>query len=60
MSKLKLIKWKNIIERASYYKGTIENFCKENNISVKQFYYYTKKIEMVMKYSEFIMNMEVY
>ncbi|MCT4607511.1 MAG: hypothetical protein N4A64_15655 [Marinisporobacter sp.] len=36
--------WKEDLEKFSSYKGTVINYCRENNISKGQFYYYKKKL----------------
>lgn len=36
-------KWKTLLDNFSSYTGTITAYCKENNISKSQFYYYRKK-----------------
>lgn len=36
-------KWKTLLDNFSSYNGTITAYCKENNISKSQFYYYRKK-----------------
>lgn len=40
-------RWKSILDDFSSYEGTITSFCKENNISKSQLYYYRKKSERV-------------
>lgn len=40
-----VVDWEDILDRFSSYKGTIRAFCKENNISVHQFYYRRKKLK---------------
>lgn len=42
MSGIKNIDWKAMIDKASSYKGTIKEFCKENNLPEKKFYYHRK------------------
>lgn len=49
MNKEKIIYWEKLILKAASYKGTIKNFCKENNLKEKQFYYYRKKIQHANK-----------
>ena len=44
MNKNKTIDWKAIIDKVSAYSGTIKDFCKENNIPEKQFYYHRRKL----------------
>ncbi|MBM7615150.1 IS66 family insertion sequence element accessory protein TnpA [Alkaliphilus hydrothermalis] len=36
------IDWENILEKFATYEGTIKSFCKENNVSLHQFYYHRK------------------
>ncbi|MBM7616460.1 IS66 family insertion sequence element accessory protein TnpA [Alkaliphilus hydrothermalis] len=36
------VDWKNIFKMFATYEGTIKSFCKENNISLHQFYYHRK------------------
>lgn len=38
-------KWTSLLNDFSSYQGTITAFCKENNISKSQLYYYRKKLE---------------
>ncbi|MDT8719754.1 hypothetical protein IAI10_24335 [Clostridium sp. 19966] len=38
-------KWKAIFNEFSNYNGSIKSFCKENNISKDQFYYYKTKFK---------------
>ena len=35
--------WREFLEKFSSYEGTVSSYCKENNISKSQFYYYKKK-----------------
>ena len=44
MNEDKSIDWKSMIEKLSSYSGTIKDFCKENNIPEKQFYYHRRKL----------------
>lgn len=44
MSEIKNTDWKALIDNLSTYKGTIKDFCKENNIPEKQFYYHRRKL----------------
>lgn len=37
------INWEELTTKHKNYDGTIRNFCKENNITERQFYYYRKK-----------------
>ncbi|WP_160680932.1 hypothetical protein [Clostridium sp. C8-1-8] len=37
--------WMHILEKFSSYQGSKSSFCKENNISKSQLYYYRKKLE---------------
>ena len=37
------IDWNCVFKKASSYDGTLTSFCNENNISVKQYYYYRRK-----------------
>lgn len=37
--------WVDILKQFSSYQGTVNCFCKENNISKNQFYYYRKKLK---------------
>lgn len=37
--------WREFIEKFSSYEGTVTKYCKENNMSKSQFYYYKKKFE---------------
>ncbi|WP_333861950.1 hypothetical protein [Clostridium sp.] len=34
--------WKEFLERLSSYRGTVTDYCRENNMSKGQFYYYEK------------------
>lgn len=34
-----------MVEKASSYEGTIKEFCKENNLQEKKFYYHRKKLK---------------
>ena len=44
MNEDKTIDWKAMIDKLSSYRGTIKDFCKENNIPEKQFYYHRRKL----------------
>ena len=44
MNEDKIIDWKAMLDKLSSYSGTIRNFCKENNIPEKQFYYHRRKL----------------
>ena len=44
MNEDKTIDWKAMIDKLSSYSGTIKDFCKENNIPEKQFYYHRRKL----------------
>jgi hypothetical protein len=35
--------WREFLEKFSSYEGSLSGFCKENNISKSQFYYYKKR-----------------
>lgn len=35
--------WKELLENFSSYEGTVADYCRENNITKSQFYYYKKK-----------------
>lgn len=37
--------WEKILEKYSSYKGSLSDFCSENNITKHQLYYYKKKLE---------------
>lgn len=41
--------WKELLEKFSFYQGTVTDYCKENNISKSQFYYYRKKFNKEIK-----------
>ena len=41
--------WKELLEKFSSYDGTVIDYCKENNISKSQFYYYRKKFNKEIK-----------
>lgn len=49
MNERKVINWKEIVNKFSSSKGIIADFCKENNISVKQLYYYRRKFRNTEK-----------
>lgn len=42
--------WREFLEKFSSYKGSVSSFCKENNISKGQFYYYKKRFEKSNKH----------
>ena len=44
MNEDKNIDWKAMIDKLSSYSGTIKDFCRENNIPEKQFYYHRRKL----------------
>jgi ATPase subunit of ABC transporter with duplicated ATPase domains len=35
--------WKDFLEKFSSYEGNVSSYCKENNMTKSQFYYYKKK-----------------
>lgn len=35
--------WNEFLERLASYEGSLSSFCKENNMSKSQFYYYKKR-----------------
>ena len=37
--------WREFIEKFSSYKGTVTQYCIENNLSKSQFYYHKRRIE---------------
>lgn len=37
--------WENILEKYSSYEGSLIDFCRENNITKHQLYYYKKKFK---------------
>lgn len=39
------IDWEDILNKFSLHKGSIRDFCKENNISIHQLYYRRKAIK---------------
>lgn len=41
--------WKEFLEKLSSYEGTLSSFCRENNITPHQFYYYKKKFNKSQK-----------
>ncbi|MFL0197972.1 IS66 family insertion sequence element accessory protein TnpA [Clostridium sp. WILCCON 0269] len=41
--------WKELLEKFSFYQRTVTDYCKENNISKSQFYYYRKKFNKEIK-----------
>lgn len=44
MNEDKTVDWKAMIDKLSLYSGTIKDFCKENNIPEKKFYYHRRKL----------------
>ena len=44
MNEDKTVDWKAMIDKLSSYSGTIKDFCKENNIPEKKFYYHRRKL----------------
>ena len=44
MSEVKNINWEVMVEKASSYQGTIRDFCKENNIQERKFYYHRRRM----------------
>ncbi|WP_294406123.1 IS66 family insertion sequence element accessory protein TnpA [uncultured Clostridium sp.] len=44
MNEDKTVDWKAMIDKLALYSGTIKDFCKENNIAEKKFYYYRRKL----------------
>ena len=44
MSEVKNINWEVMVEKVSSYQGTIRDFCKENNIPEKKFYYHRRRL----------------
>lgn len=44
MNEVNEIDWNEIIEKFSSYDGSIQDFCRENNISHHQLYYRRKKL----------------
>ncbi|CAI3246713.1 conserved hypothetical protein [Clostridium neonatale] len=44
MSEIKDIDWKEMIEKLSSYQGTIRDFCKENNLPERKFYYHRRRL----------------
>ncbi len=49
MNEDKIIDWKAMLDKLSSYSGTIRNFCKENNIPEKQFYYHRRMYFATLK-----------
>ncbi|MBW9159738.1 IS66 family insertion sequence element accessory protein TnpA [Clostridium tagluense] len=43
------VRWRGFLEKFSSYEGTVTSFCKKNNISKSQFYYYKSKLEQSSK-----------
>ena len=41
--------WKELLEKFSFYQGTVTDYCRKNNISKSQFYYYRKKFNKEIK-----------
>ena len=41
--------WKEILEKFSSYEGTVTDYCKKNNITKGQFYYFKKKFNKETK-----------
>ncbi len=41
------INWNEILESFNSYKGSVIDFCKENNITKGQFYYYKRRLKKV-------------
>lgn len=39
------INWKELINKFSSYEGTLVDYCRKNNITENQFYYYRKKFK---------------
>ncbi|MFR4981092.1 MAG: IS66 family insertion sequence element accessory protein TnpA [Clostridium neonatale] len=44
MNEDKTIDWQSLINKLSSCEGTIKDFCKENNIPEKKFYYHRRKL----------------
>ncbi|MEX0051145.1 hypothetical protein AB2T85_10930 [Clostridium butyricum] len=44
MNEDKTVDWKAMIDKLELYSGTIKDFCKENNIAEKKFYYHRRKL----------------
>ncbi|MGG7147983.1 IS66 family insertion sequence element accessory protein TnpA [Clostridium butyricum] len=44
MNEDKTVDWKAMIDKLALYSGTIKDFCKENNIAEKKFYYHRRKL----------------
>ena len=44
MNEDKTVDWKAMIDKLELYSGTIKDFCKENNIAAKKFYYHRRKL----------------
>ena len=45
MNQEKAIDWEALVLKVASHKGTIKDFCIENNLKEKQFYYYRKKFQ---------------
>lgn len=44
MNEDKTVDWEAMIDKLSLYSGTIKDFCKENNIAEKKFYYHRRRL----------------
>lgn len=44
------VTWRGFLEEFFSYEGTVSGFCKENNISKSQYYYYKNKFEQSNKH----------
>ncbi len=44
MNEDKTVDWKAMIDKLELYSGTIKDFCKENNIAEKKFYYHRRRL----------------
>lgn len=44
MNEDKAVDWKSMIDKLALYSGTIKDFCKENNIAEKKFYYHRRRL----------------
>ena len=44
MNEDKTVDWKAMIDKLALYSGTIKDFCKENNIAEKKFYYHRRRL----------------
>jgi hypothetical protein len=49
VNKFNDVTWRGFLEKFSSYGGSVTSFCKENNISKSQFYYYKNKFEKSSK-----------